>query len=369
MYFLAKFNIACLVVAMLFVACKDKPVAVVETKSEKTCLNESMAKMITIDTARLTNIADELKLSGQVNFDENKVVKVFPFASGQVLEVKVAVGDRVVKGQTLAVIRSADVAGNYADLSGSKTDISMAEHALQHAETLFKNGLGSERDVVEARENFEKAKNASNKIYDQIAINGGGRTTANGTYVVAAPRNGLVLEKKVNPGAFIRSDNTDNLFTVGDFTDVWIWANVYESDISKVKEGYVAKVTTLAYPDKVFLGKIDKINDILDPQAKVMKVRVSLQNPDHILKPEMFTNVLVENRQGKKAVSISTKALISENGRSYVVVYKDKCDMHIQEVSILKTIGDQVFIASGLNVDDKLIAQNQILLFRQLSDK
>jgi membrane fusion protein, heavy metal efflux system len=369
MYSFIKLNVACLAVAMFFAACEKKAAPVVETKSEKTCLNETMAKMVVIDTARLSNIADELKLSGEVNFDENKVVKVFPFASGQVMEVKVAVGDRVTKGQTLAVIRSADVAGNYADLSGSKTDISMAERALQRAETLLKNGLGSERDVTEARQNLEKAKNASNKINDQIAINGGGRTTANGTYIVAAPRNGLVLEKKINPGAFIRSDNTDNLFTVGDFNDVWIWANVYESDISKVKEGYSTKVTTLAYPDKVFSGKIDKINDILDPLAKVMKVRISLQNPDLMLKPEMFTNVLVENRQGKKAVSVSTKALISENGRTYVVVYKEKCDMHIQEVNVLKTLGDQTFLSSGLNAGDKVLAQNQILLFRQLSDK
>jgi cobalt-zinc-cadmium efflux system membrane fusion protein len=55
--------------------------------------------------------------------------------------------------------------------------------------------------------------------------------------------------------------------------DVWIWANVFETDIAKVKKGYDAKITTLAYPDKTFNGKIDEISSVLDPDNKVMKVK------------------------------------------------------------------------------------------------
>ena len=168
---------------------------------------------------------------------------------------------------------------------------------------------------------------------------------------------------------FVRSDYTDNLFTVGDFDDVWVWANVYETDISKVKVGYNAKVTTLAYPDKVFLGKIDKISAILDPQAKVMKARISLPNPSLMLKPEMFTNVMIDNKEGIKAVSIPARALVSENGRTYVVADMGQCDMSIREVSILKMVGDKAYISSGLKAGEKVISQNQILLFRQLSEK
>jgi membrane fusion protein, heavy metal efflux system len=357
-------------IIMILSSCqKATPSVVEEKKDEKICLSDTMSRMVTIDSAQLTDIADELKLSGEVSFDENKVVKVFPFASGQVLEVKVSVGDRVAKGQTLAVIKSADVAGSYADLNSSKTSIAMADRALQKAETLFKNGLGSEREVTEAQQNLEMAQKSSSKISEQISITGNGRTSAGGMSVITAPRSGYVLEKKINPGMFVRSDNTDNLFTVGDFDDVWVWANVYETDISKVKIGYNAKVTTLAYPDKVFVGKIDKISAILDPQAKVMKARISLPNPGLMLKPEMFTNVMIENKEGIKAVSIPARALVSENGRTYVVAYMGQCDMSIREVSILKMVEDRAYLSSGLKAGEKVISQNQILLFRQLSEK
>src|SRR3982751_9594 len=111
--------------------------------SKQVCISDSLAKMITIDTAKTTTMKDELSLSGEVSSDDNNVVKVFPFSSGQVIEVKVSLGDKVSKGQTLAVMRSADVAGNYTDLSSTKSDVAVAKRQLSQAESLYKNGISS----------------------------------------------------------------------------------------------------------------------------------------------------------------------------------------------------------------------------------
>ena len=107
----------------LFCACSNGDAVKAPEKKDKLCVSDSLAKIIHIDTAGTDNVDDELKLSGEVSFNDNKVVKVFPFSSGQVMEVKVSIGDKVAKGQTLAVIRSADVAGNYSDLSTSGNDV------------------------------------------------------------------------------------------------------------------------------------------------------------------------------------------------------------------------------------------------------
>lgn len=94
----------------------------------------------------------------------------------------------------------------------------------------------------------------------------------------------------------IRADNSNDLFTVSNLNDVWVLANVYESNISKVHLGDNVEVTTLSYPGRVFHGKIDKILNVLDPTNKVMKIRVVLPNPDYALKPEMFTSVNVQSK-------------------------------------------------------------------------
>jgi membrane fusion protein, heavy metal efflux system len=354
-----------IVISMLtFTACETK--LRTPEKKEKVCISDTLEKMIKIDVVRTSNIDDELVLSGEIGFDENNVVKVFPFSSGQVLEVKVSLGDKVQQGQTLAIIKSAEIVGNYSDLSVASNDVAISKRQLDNAENLFKSGISSEREYAEAKLNYEKSKSAEDKIKDQIAINGKGNTNANGTYVIKAPRTGYVVEKKINTGNFIRQDNTDNLFTISDLKDVWVWANVYEIDISKVKLGYSATVSTLAYPDKTFKGEIDKISDMLDPQTKVMRVRVSLPNAGGLLKPEMFASVKVMNKEGRKAVSVPSSALVFSNSKNFVVIYKGTCDLQVREVTILKNVNGISYITTGLEPGEKIISQNQILLYNAL---
>jgi cobalt-zinc-cadmium efflux system membrane fusion protein len=338
-------------------------------KSQPVCISDSLALIIRIDSATSSNISDELKLSGEVNFNDNKVVKVFPFSSGQASQVFVSLGDRVQKGQRLAIIKSADIAGSYSDLSSANNDLAIAKRQLDNQESLYKSGIASERDYMEAKENYQKALSLTNKFRDQIAINGKGNTMADGTYEVKAPISGYIVEKKLSQGAFIRADNTENLFTIGDINEVWVWANVYESDISKVKEGYTAHVTTLAYPGKVYEGVVDKVSQMLDPITKVMKIRIRLPNPKYDLKPEMFANILIQNKEGRMAITIPAAALVSDNGKNFVIVYKAKCDLQLQEVQVIKTVQDKAYIFSGLNQGDKVISQNQILLYKALLEK
>ncbi|MCW3093336.1 MAG: efflux transporter periplasmic adaptor subunit [Ferruginibacter sp.] len=333
------------------------------------CITDSMANIIAIDTARLISVDDELKLSGEINFDDRKVSKIYPFSSGQILQVNVSLGDKVNKGQKLAVIKSADVSGNYSDLSTAGNDVAIAKKQMENEASLFSNGIASEKDYLEAKENYQKAVTAAEKLKNQIRINGGGRTSANGTYIITAPISGYVVEKKINPGGFIRSDANDNLFTIGDISDVWVWANVYETDISKVKRGYAARVTTLAYPDSVFTGVIDEVSNVLDPVTKVMKIRVRLPNTNQSLKPEMFANILITNKEGKRAIGVPAKAIISENGKDYVILYKSKCDLGVKEIELLKKSGGMAYIKSGLKAGEQVISQNQVLLFKALTEK
>lgn len=354
-------------IATLVSSCKEN--IPVEQKEQKICVSDSMQKMIALDTAKIANINDELSLSGEVSFDANKVIRVYPFSSGQVIETKATLGDKVTKGQVLAVIKSADIAGNYSDLKSAGSDIVIAKREMENTKLLYEKGISSERELTIARENYEKAITTGNKLNDIIKINGGGHTNANGSYLITAPTSGYIVEKNITAGSFIRIDNTNSLFTISDLSNVWIWANVFEADIPKVKEGYEAKITTLAYPDKVFTAKVDKISEVLDPQNKVMRIRMNLQNNNYQLKPEMFTNVIITNQESNKAVSIPSEAVVFDNSRKFVVLYHDKCNLEIKEVTLLKSVGETTYVQSGLSIGDVVVSKNQILLYRALTDK
>ncbi|MES2003368.1 MAG: efflux RND transporter periplasmic adaptor subunit [Bacteroidota bacterium] len=350
---------------LLGISCKEKK-EVAKEENTKFVLSDSMAKMIAVDTVGSGYIQDELTLSGEVSFNENNVNKIYPRNSGQVIESKVTLGDKVSAGQVLAIVKSADVAGNYADLSSANADINIAKRQMDNTENLYKNGIASEKEYTEAKQNYEKTLAVKNKIQSLITINGGNNSNSGGTYSIVSPIDGYIVEKKLNAGNFIRSDMGDYLFTVSDLKNVWVNANVFEADISKVKAGYAVKVTTLAYPDKFFNGTIDKVSEVLDPSSKTMKARIRLDNSERLLRPEMFAKVVVTNKENKVAITIPTKALISLNGKSYVVIYNSASDMNIAEVNILKSAGEKTYINSGVTEGQKIITHNQLLVFQQL---
>lgn len=354
------------VIASMINACHSSEKKQPETK-DPVCITDTLAKIIQIDTAKIARIDDELTLSGEISFDQNKVVKVFPFSSGQVVDVKVSLGDKVSKGQVLAIIRSADVAGNYSDLVSASSDVAIAKRNLDNIASLFKSGISSEKEYNEAKQNYEKALAAQRKVRELININGGGNTNAGGQYIIRSPINGYIVEKKINAGNFIRIDNPDNLFTISDLKKVWVLANVFEADIARVKEGYTAKVKTLAYPDKIFVGKVDKVAEVLDPDNKVMKIRITLPNDKLELKPEMFTNVIITNKEARETVALPTSAIVFENGKYYVVIYKGRCDLSVREVQLLKTLDNITYIANGIQPGEQVISRNQILLYNALT--
>ena len=354
-----------LMLSIVLFSCKADVKTVPEEKIP--LVTDSLAKIITIDTVKNENIEDQLSLSGEVSYDDNKVVRIFPNASGQVVTVNVSIGDKVHKGQTLAEIKSADVAGNYADLMAANNDAAIAQKELDNAEQLYKNGISSEKELVQARLQYEKTMTAVKKIKLQININGGGKTDEGGNYIVIAPMDGYIVDKNVNAGSFIRNDNGQNLFTISGMQDVWVWANVFETDIEKVKQGFPADVTTLAYPGKIFHGRVDQVNSVLDASSKAMKIKIVLPNAGMLLKPQMFTKVIIAEKETDKALQIPTRAIVFDGGKNYVLVYKDPFHVSVREVQPLKVVAEKTYIAGGLEEGEQIISKNQILLYNSLN--
>lgn len=348
-------------------SCKSKPVEEKKTET-RYCLSDSLKKMISIDTVSIQFVDEDLKLSGEISFNENKVVKIYPFSSGQVLETLGSIGDPVQKGQVLARIKSADIAGLYSDLNSAGNDVTLAKKQFENINSLFKNGIASEKEMLEAKEELSKAETQYRKINESIRINGNGMTDASGSYAISAPISGYLVSKDISQGAFIRNDNSQSLFTVGSIDEVWVWANVYETDIAKIREGASVAVSTLAYPDTTFIGVIDKVNQVLDPVTKVMKVRIRINNTHHLLKPEMFATIHVKNKSTKKAAAVSASAIISDHGKSYIIVYKADCDIAVTEVKIKQQTSQVVYLEDALEPGTKIITKNQILIYNGIKE-
>lgn len=345
-------------------ACNHQPIP--EDNKHTFVLSDTMLKRIDLHEVKRESVKLQLKLIGKIMADENKMVEVYPLVGGNVEEVSVELGDYVHKGDILAVIRSGEVADFDRQLTDAQSDLLVAQKNLQVAEDLFKSKLASEKDVLSARNEVNKAQAELNRIKEVFSIYGINKHSA---YQVKAPISGFVIEKKINRDMQLRSDKTDNIFTIAEINDVWVNANVYESDISKIHEKMEASVKTLSYPDSVFIGKVDKIYNILDPETKTMRVRIRLNNNKYMLKPEMNATITLKyNEEGSTMIAVPSNALIFDNNRNYVMVFKDKFNIETRPVDVYKQVGTTTYIQNGLTENEKIICKNQLLIYDALND-
>ncbi|MCR8559100.1 efflux RND transporter periplasmic adaptor subunit [Mucilaginibacter sp. BJC16-A38] len=361
-YKLLTFSITLAVAAIALQSCHHADES--SEKDTRFQVTDSLLHSLLIDTVQEAGAVSQITLTGSIAPDENKMVKIFPFVSGVAQDVNVQLGDVVQKGQTLAILKSAEMAGFTRDYVSSEADIRNTKRILESTSDLYKSGLASQKDLEQAQSDYAKAVAEGKRAGAVISIN---KSNANG-YEVKTPLSGYVVEKNLTSNTQVRADNSQNLFTIADLSTVYVLVNVYESDISKIQTGDPVSITTLSYPDKTFAGKIDKIDNMLDPDNRVMHARIKIQNPGNLLKPGMFANVLIKAKSGESLPEVSSKALVFDNDKNYVIVVDGKAKVHIQPVEIAKTVEDRAYISKGLKPGDKVIASRQVYLYESLKE-
>lgn len=338
-----------------------------DTAKKQFCLPDSLLKNITFDTLKSEAVNSELNLSGKLTYNEDYVAKIFPLVSGHVVYVKVSLGDYVEKGKVLAVIRSSDMANYFNEFRSSQSELAIAKKTLEVTTSMRSSGITSDKDWLIAQNEYQKAVAQHNKILEVLKIYGGSFSAKDSTgsgYIITSPIDGFIVGKDITIGKDIRADDNSILFTISDLKDIWAVASVFETDIAKVRVGSFADIRILSYPDEQFSGKVERISNVLDPETKVMSIKVRLENPDYKLKPGMFAHFIIHFPEDKKMLAVKSASIIFSDNKNYVLRYRGKCDVTMHEVRIFKTFNGLSFIENeSLREGDLAIAKNGLFVF------
>jgi membrane fusion protein, heavy metal efflux system len=128
-----------------------------------------------------------------------------------------------------------------------------------------------------------------------------------------------VTSRKVTPGQFVRADNTDPMFSVGDLSSMWLIANVAEIDIPLVKVGQEVAVQVMAYPDEVFRARVTYVGAAVDPAVRRLTVRAEISNPDGKLKPDMFASFRILTGAPIRSPGLPADAIVREGDGTMTV--------------------------------------------------
>ena len=312
-----------------------------------------------------------VETTGIVDFDNDQATAVLAPFSGPVSRLLVSLGDHVKQGAPLASVDSPDFATS---ISAYRKAIATAQTARRLAdldrELVEHNGVAkreadqAETDAINAEADREAALQTLISLQvpaRTIKDIQEGRPIARVDGVIRAPVTGTVVEKLITPGQLLQAGSTQ-CFTVADLSRVWVMAQVFGSDLESVKIGDTAEVLTGTGTGK-FLGTVDNISALVDPDTRSVMVRVVVKNPGDLLKKQMYVHVLIHARQESTGLLIPVSAILRDD-ENLPFVYAEQPDGSFtrQHVTLGYRVGEQYELAGGAHPDDQIVVDGGIFV-------
>jgi len=338
-------------------------------------------------------------VTGRLYWNDDATVRIFTPVFGRVAKITADVGDKVAVGTPLAEINSPDYAQALANARTAVGNLMAADKALIRIRGLLAHGYYAQKDVDAAEAAYiaalaerDRSKavlldyGGGDKVFSELERAGsndhpeasvdnyaGKEDSANSYYVVHSPLNGVLVDKSINPGQEIRPDFqlasfqpvTTPLFVVSDPTTLWLQVDIAESDIPSLEQGLALRVSCEAYPGKVFDGTIARIQDTMDPSTRTVKVRGVVNNPDNLLKAEMYVLVDVVQDVAKlpnAGVEVPAKALFMKGEASYLFVERSPGRYERRQVKVGIEKDNIVPVYEGVTAGQKVVTEGALLL-------
>jgi cobalt-zinc-cadmium efflux system membrane fusion protein len=318
--------------------------------------------LLTVAAPTMKEVARTLVLPANVEADPSRTVKVMPPVTGRVTELKVQLGGRVVQGQELAVIDSGDLAQAYSDIEKARSALTLTKKALDRQLNLEKAGGAAIKDREQAQSDYAQAVAELERSEARLRAIGipADQKEQSRLLFIKAPVSGSVIDLQVAPGAFV-NDLTAAMMTVANLDTIWVTANVPEKDIAFVFPGQTVKVTFRSYPDDVFEGKVLFVSDVVESDTRRNKVRIAFDNPDKILKPNMFANATFAAPPVSQLI-VPTSALLMTNDRTSVFVEVSDWAFERRNIEIAHQEGAAVAVKSGIRPGERVVVKGAVRL-------
>jgi len=305
---------------------------------------------VTFGTVERRTLTDEVRTVGIVNFDETRMAGVTPKFGGYVERLYVDfTGKLVRRGEPLIEIYSPE-------LVAAQEELLLAARLEQDLDRTTVPGVprGSMNLLAASRQRL-RLWDISDAQIDEILRTG----RAQRTLTLHAPVSGIVVEKNILAGQAVQAGQP--LYTIADLSEVWVEAEVREADAGLIAEGDVATVEVSAFPGRPLRGRVEYVYPTLQAQARTLKARIAIANPDGRLKPGMYATVRL-SAPGRTALTVPTSAILNTGERRVVFVDMAGGAITPHEVEIGRVAGEYTEVLSGLEPGQRVVTSAQYML-------
>lgn len=319
----------------------------------------------------------EKETVGSISFADDLSVQVYPSYQGKIIKTLVELGDRVQKGQSLYTIDSPDLIQAESTLIGAAAALELTSKELVRARELYATDVGvAQRELEQATSDEQTAEGALKAARDAVRVFGKSEAEIDQiissrridpALVVPSPISGQVTSFNGPPGLLVQPGNPPAPYTVSNVSIKWMLANVVESDVPLFHIGQSVQVKVMAYPDRVFHGKISKIYAAIDPDTHRITTRSEISDPRDELHPGMLANFTIEVHNPVEATAIPANGVVREaDGTMTAWVTTDR-HRFVQRVVHTGLRNDgQVEILAGLQRGELVVSDGAVFLSNML---
>ena len=334
-------------------------------------LTRAQQQSIRVVTVEPGQYRTGLTTAGVVDFDHNRANAVLAPFSGPVTRVLVTLGQHVASRQAMAMVASPDFTSAVGAYRKALIVAAAADAVAANDRALYASEAISERENADAQAAAVGADaERSAALQALVALHMDPKTIANvragkplafGEGVIRAPIAGTVVEKSIAPGQTLSAGSTP-CFTIADTSSMWVMAQVFGDDIARVRVGDAASVDP---GDGVhpLAGTITNVAAVIDPDTRSVAARVSVRNPDGVLKKQMYVQVHIQSHEERMGLLIPVSAVLrNDENLPFVYVVASDGSYARRPVTLGSRVGDRFVIPDGLHAGDKVVADGGIFL-------
>lgn len=302
-------------------------------------------------TAERTSLSRSIRAVGRVGFDEESMARIHPKVDGWIENMRVdKTGQEVDKDEILLSLYSPKLVSTQQEYLLALNNLEMLSNSpFDDIKEGARELVASSRhrlELFDVPEHQIKELEETHKTRKYLHIH--------------SPFAGTVIDIGVRQGQHVMSDT--ELYMIVNLERVWVYADVYEYELPWIRVGDEAQITLDSVPDKTFRGNVDYIYPYAERETRTTKARIIIENPNSLLRPNMFSDVVIHADTRENVVVIPAEAIIRSGEKTHVFVVREPGKFQPQQVTLGLESSGKVSILQGVEEGDEVVTSAQFLI-------
>lgn len=322
----------------------------------------ALQKLLKLETVQASEIHDSLRLSARIELDQQRTARIGASVTGRITQIDAVLGQNVKKGQRLAVLDSTELGKAQSDYLKAGAHVNLRRVTVERALRLVESGALSTAELQQRQTVLTEAEVDLRTARDQLRVMGMHEAdlqrldkdqNIHSFSNISASIDGTVVESHIALGQVVQP--ADNLYTVADLSQLWLVAELPEQQAFWAREGDQVQAEIPALPGQEVSGRLIYVADMVNPETRTVIVRMALNNPERLFKPQMLATLKV-SKPGARSLTVPSQAVIRENNQDFVFVQSDASRYRLRQVVLGREEAERRPIMAGLKEGERIVA-------------